>query len=121
MGDELRRLEGEAEVLGRPIAPGLDRLERRGAIERAIDLGSRKPGGVPGEPVLLWQLLGIERAAPAVIGPTGCADQEPARRLASLPKVHAKQRPASTMVWAAAKRRPCLRKPQPSPTSAGSW
>src|SRR5262245_60514755 len=69
VSDELRCLPSKTELLGCLIAPRPHCLERGRAVERTVDLGGRKPGGVPGEPVPLRYLLRIERPAPAVIGP----------------------------------------------------
>ena len=74
MGDELGRLPGEQEAVRRLLAPRPHGVQRRRAVERAVDLGGAEAAAVMAEPGLLRHLLGIERPAPAVIGPAGGAD-----------------------------------------------
>src|SRR4051812_10111881 len=69
MRDELRCLPREYEVVRRLIAPRLHGLERRRAIERAVDLGARKLLTVPGKPILFRHVLRIEWPTPSVVGP----------------------------------------------------
>ncbi len=123
MRDEFRRLPREQEGLRRLVAPTPHGRERRRPVERAVDLGGRKLRRVPGEPILLRHLLGIERPTPAVIGPTRRADEGFAHCGARLGKL-------ADMLdnWRSSQRfRPqqqspaCPPKPQPSRTSAASW
>src|SRR6185437_2094958 len=74
MGDELGCLPGEHEIAGRVATPAAHGFERRRAVECAVDLGGGELRGVVREPAALRQLVGIKRAAPAVIHPAGCAD-----------------------------------------------
>src|SRR5262249_30946896 len=82
--DEFGRLPSEAEIAWRLGAPAAHRLERRRAVERTVDLGSRKLRGVPSEPILFRHGFRVEGAAPSVIGPAGRADQNAAHHLNTL-------------------------------------
>ena len=69
VSDELRRLPGENEITRRLPAPVPHSFLRRRAIERSIDLGTRKLRCVPGKPVVLRDIGWVEPPAPAVISP----------------------------------------------------
>ena len=71
MGDELGRLPGETKRRGRAVVPSLHRLNRWRAIEGAVDLGCVELLRIPGEPVLLRDVLRVERPAPVLISPAG--------------------------------------------------
>lgn len=81
MRDELGSLPRENEPRRRLFPPGAHSIERRCAVKRAIDLGGRKPLGVPLESVLSCQIVRIKRPLPAAVSPPGCADPKIAHGL----------------------------------------
>src|SRR5215210_1544086 len=76
MSDELRGLPGKPKIVGGLVEPALHRLERRRAVERRVELGRTEAGGVPGERVLLPDVLREERPPPGVVVPARGADAD---------------------------------------------
>ena len=74
VSDGFGRFAGEAEMrrrLGKPVG---DRVRRRGGVEGRVDLDCIENVGVPGKPVAVGEIRGIERAAPILKGPCATAD-----------------------------------------------
>src|SRR5882762_4756290 len=76
MGDELRRLPGEHEVVGGLLAPAFHRFGRGRAVEHAVKLGGGKLRGVKAQLILLLQAAWKEWPLPGIIMPSGSADPD---------------------------------------------
>jgi hypothetical protein len=69
MGDELRRLPGEHEVVRRLLEPALHGFQGRGAVEHAIEFCGGKILGIEAQMILLAQFGRKERPAPGLVVP----------------------------------------------------
>jgi len=62
-------LDRELEVVRGLLGPAFDGRLAGQAVEGVVDLDRPKDGRVVLEPAALWQLLGVERAAPVLVDP----------------------------------------------------
>src|SRR5438045_571859 len=67
MRDLLRRFQREAEIVRRDRLPTFDRLRRRDAVKRIIDLGRGKALGVKRQHLRGRQIFGIKMSLPLFI------------------------------------------------------
>ena len=92
MGNELRRLPCEQEILRGLVPPRLYSLQRGRSIERAINFGGRKLSSVPAKPFGFRHVRGVERTPPAIIGPARRTDPHLAHPCYTLAQPRAVQR-----------------------------
>src|SRR5437016_2193495 len=76
MCDLPRRLESELEIRRDRACPSLQGRNFGDAIKRAVDLDRLKALAVNTEHLLCWQVLGIERALPWLVGVAAGANVE---------------------------------------------
>src|SRR4051795_3413278 len=76
MRDEFRGLPGEDEIVGSVVAPALERLDCRGAIERRVELRRYEPRCIVNESVFLAHFFREERPPPGGVMPPRRADQD---------------------------------------------
>ena len=92
MGNELRRLPCEQEILRGLVPPRLYSLQRGRSIERAINLGGRELFSVSAKPFGFGHVRGVERTPPAFIGPARRTDPYLAHQCYTLAEPRAVQR-----------------------------
>src|SRR5262245_2093669 len=73
MSDLLRSLQGKLEIYRRRVAPGLDRLHRRHAIERVVDLNAVQARAVVLQELLIREVGRIKGRLPFFITEPGCS------------------------------------------------
>ena len=77
VGDLLRKLEREDEIVGRSARPPANRLRHRARVEGRIDLHRIEGAGVDGEEIRRSCVVRIERTDPRVVIPPLRPDSNP--------------------------------------------